>query len=366
MINLNPETLVTTIICLNFLSIGVYAFLIKQNRSSASTLFLLLFCISLGLNQLYDLLTFNNIYGYYLRFLDEFSLIVACPCLYFYVASLTQNSFRFQKKHFVHLIPALIFLLVWVFPLSLIEQYNNSFFLTMLYKYYNNILGIIYLFLINARVHQHQQTLKDISSTAGENDLSWIRIMVFILLIVICFWTLSGFEKDPYNITGYALLLFSYWLGYHIIIQKSIYTSMPTEFVVTALKPIGHRYKNSTLSISEKSEMKEHIKQFMDMEKPYLNSALTLTSLSDRLKMKPIHLSQILNEELNENFYTFINRYRVDESKKLLLDPRYSYYNILGIALEAGFNSKTTFNKAFKENTGMSPSEFQRNPTSSS
>ncbi|MFW0717668.1 helix-turn-helix domain-containing protein [Pedobacter sp. N23S346] len=250
--------------------------------------------------------------------------------------------------------------------MPIIEQYHNSSFLTILYKYYNNIQGIIYVFLINACVNQHQGILKHLSSTVHENDLSWVRIMVIILLIIVFFWTLSSFEKDIFNLTGYALLIFSYWLGYHIISQKSIYRNMPAGFEVTELKQSGHRYKNSSLTSLQKSEMIEQIRHLMETEKPYLYNELTLTSLADRLKIKPIHLSQILNEELNENFYTFINRYRVDESKKLLLDPRYSHYNILGIALEAGFNSKTTFNKAFKENTGISPSEFQRTSIRSS
>jgi AraC-like DNA-binding protein len=322
MINLNPEISVAAIICLSFFSIGLYAFLIRRNRSNASTLFLLLFCISLGLNQLYDLLAFNRVYGRYFRFLDEFSLLISFSSLYFYVVSLTQNLLRLQKKYLVHLLPMLLFLLLWVFPLPFIEQYHNSYFLQTFYKYYNNIQGIIYVFLINTRVNQHQQILKDLSSTARGNDLNWVRIMVGILLIIVFFWTLSGFEKDPFNLTGYALLIFSYWLGYHIIVQKSIDTGMPAEFERTELRERKNRYKNSTLSVLEKSQMAEHMKHFMSTEKPYLNNELTLTSLADRLKMKPIHLSQILNEEFNENFYTFINRYRVNESQKLLLDPR--------------------------------------------
>jgi YesN/AraC family two-component response regulator len=222
------------------------------------------------------------------------------------------------------------------------------------------------VFLINDLINQHQQILKDLTSTARENDLNWVRVMVILLLIAIVFWTLSGFEKDTLNLTGYSLLIFSYWLGYHIIAQKGIYRSMPSEFEVTELKQREKRYKNSTLSVPEKSEMTERIRHFMETEKPYLNNELTLTSLADRLQMKPIHLSQILNEEFNENFYSFINRHRVTESKKLLLEPRYSHYNILGIALESGFNSKTTFNKAFKEHTGISPSEFQRTSTRAS
>ena len=65
-----------------------------------------------------------------------------------------------------------------------------------------------------------------------------------------------------------------------------------------------------------------------------------------------------MNEGFGENFYKFINRFRIEESQRLLLNPAFNHFNILGIAFEAGFNSKATFNKTFKENIGISPSEF--------
>jgi YesN/AraC family two-component response regulator len=98
--------------------------------------------------------------------------------------------------------------------------------------------------------------------------------------------------------------------------------------------------------------------QHMAQAKPYLESDLTLTALAKSLDLNPYHLSQVLNEGFGENFYKFINRYRVEESKRLLLNPAFSHYTLLAIASEAGFSSKTTFNKTFKEHTGLTPSEF--------
>lgn len=71
------------------------------------------------------------------------------------------------------------------------------------------------------------------------------------------------------------------------------------------------------------------------------------------------HLSQAINQNLNTNFYKFVNAYRVEEVKKKLKNPEFEKYSILGIAFESGFNSKSTFNKIFKEETGMTPSEFK-------
>jgi AraC-like DNA-binding protein len=118
------------------------------------------------------------------------------------------------------------------------------------------------------------------------------------------------------------------------------------------------RYRHSTLTQEYLLQAVQKIESHMAARKPYLDGDLTLTSLAGQLEINPNQLSQVLNEGLGENFYRFVNRYRVEESKRLLLDPAFAHYNILGIAFQAGFSTKSTFNKTFKELTGISPSEF--------
>ncbi|MBW7674181.1 helix-turn-helix domain-containing protein [Chryseobacterium chendengshani] len=96
----------------------------------------------------------------------------------------------------------------------------------------------------------------------------------------------------------------------------------------------------------------------MDEAKPHLEPSLNLVSLSSLLEIHPNHLSQVLNEELNQSFYKFMNSYRIEESKELLLNPLYEHYTIEAIARESGFNSKSTFNKVFRDIMGQTPSEY--------
>ena len=72
------------------------------------------------------------------------------------------------------------------------------------------------------------------------------------------------------------------------------------------------------------------------------------------------YLSQIINQKEGKNFFDFINHYRVEDVKEKLNDDAYSHFSILGVALEAGFKSKSTFNAVFKKMTGMTPSQFKR------
>ena len=104
----------------------------------------------------------------------------------------------------------------------------------------------------------------------------------------------------------------------------------------------------------------------MEQQKPYRDASLTLVSMAQKLSISVAYLSQIINKSFNQNFNDFINSYRIKESKELLLNPSDGRKNILQIAYEVGFNSKTTFNSAFKKFTGVTPSEFKKsNPLNS-
>jgi AraC-like DNA-binding protein len=161
---------------------------------------------------------------------------------------------------------------------------------------------------------------------------------------------------------GAVTLVKSYWLTYHATNQGHLFVNVRTEQIIPILEEAPTvRYRNSTLTGDDILTFKQQIEQYMSENKPYLNDDLTLTTLAEQLKLNPYYLSQVLNEGLGESFYKFINRYRVEESKRLLLDPAFKHYSILAIALEAGFSTKTTFNKTFKEHFGISPSEYRKN-----
>lgn len=102
---------------------------------------------------------------------------------------------------------------------------------------------------------------------------------------------------------------------------------------------------------------------FMDEQAPWREPDLNLGELAQRLKLPPAQLSKVLNSGCGQNFSDFINRYRVQEALRLLADPHRAHYSLVGIALESGFNSKSTFNRVFKSQLGYPPSEVAR-PTS--
>jgi AraC-like DNA-binding protein len=118
------------------------------------------------------------------------------------------------------------------------------------------------------------------------------------------------------------------------------------------------------LSEAQKKKYKNKLIQYMETQKPYLDSSLSLNDLSKKISIHHHHLSQILNTYLNQNFFDFINSYRIQESKKLLSENGRNKMTILQVLHETGFNSKSVFNTAFKKHTGMTPTQFRNSQIS--
>ena len=101
----------------------------------------------------------------------------------------------------------------------------------------------------------------------------------------------------------------------------------------------------------------------METQKPYLDGNLTILDLAAATGIPRHHITQVLNERHKRNFFTFINEYRIKEVIEKFGDPKFNNYTILAIAMDAGFNSKTTFNSFFKTQTGQTPSEYRKKMT---
>ena len=130
----------------------------------------------------------------------------------------------------------------------------------------------------------------------------------------------------------------------------------------TAYEPLKRKSNSEKESIFLDQEQlkgqKEHILEFMEREKPYLDPELNLKDLSEKLSMSRAQLSEIVNSGFNKNFNDFINQYRVENVKSMLAANKQQQLSLLGIAYESGFNSKATFNRVFKKLTNSSPSEY--------
>ena len=171
---------------------------------------------------------------------------------------------------------------------------------------------------------------------------AWAIPQTYAILTGEKFWWL-------YYPTWIGMFIMIFWLGYFMILQRDFFEVRPKHI---ATPP-------TTLS-KNTNEHYEKLLHLMQQEKLYRNPDLNMDLLAQKTALSNGYLSQIINQKEGKNFNDFVNTYRVEEVKTHLSDPNYAHYSILGIALEAGFKSKSTFNAAFKKLTGQTPSAFRR------
>ncbi|MCX6269351.1 MAG: helix-turn-helix domain-containing protein [Bacteroidetes bacterium] len=163
-----------------------------------------------------------------------------------------------------------------------------------------------------------------------------------------------------YTVSMLGITLFA---GVRGLNQKAIAVSVVAEndeiFPVTRTI----KYQGSPMTDEQKRAMAAKLEALMQNEKAFIQSDLTIDHLARRLETNSKYISQIINEFYQQNYFHYINSYRVNEAKLLLTNPANDKYSILGISSMAGFASKSTFNTAFRKFTGITPSEFrdQRN-----
>jgi ligand-binding sensor domain-containing protein/AraC-like DNA-binding protein len=174
----------------------------------------------------------------------------------------------------------------------------------------------------------------------------------------------SGDWQEEAAAFAFAILPYFYQTApfYFLLLAGSVAAAAGLFFVRRRLdrRRRQDKYRLSTLTDGKLKEYMARLERAMEMEKLYLDPDLTLVKLAESAGIPAKHLSQLINERYELNFNDFINRQRVEEAKRKLLDPAAREFKLLRIAFESGFNSKSVFNSAFKKITGLSPSEFRR------
>jgi AraC-like DNA-binding protein len=174
-------------------------------------------------------------------------------------------------------------------------------------------------------------------------------------------------HSNSFQCIFFVLPVFIYWVSFNALIHPSIFTKIPlnsndsTDFgSIKKTTDKSKKYLHSGLRIDEAIKIKKQLIQTMENQRPYLDPDLKLKKLASLLGIKTHHLSQVLNGQLNCNFYDFVNGYRIELAKKHLQDISFKHYTIEAIAYDSGFNSKSTFNTLFKKQVGQTPGQWRK------
>ena len=289
------------------------------------------------------------------------------PTFYFYVKSAAFSDFRLKYKHILHLIPFLIillFLTVTFFPLGVEEKrtilLNKTF---PLFRYgaaidfFIRAQVLFYIILSIRDLRSLRIKIRENYSSMSKTNYSWIRFIVagftvaYILSIpFLIYWNIFHKGRELVNFAS----IFIYSVYFNFIFFKAWYQPEIFSGVEESVK-----YKSSKLTKDEAGTWISKLEKYIKSNKPYLNPDLSLNQLAESIQIQPRILSQIINENYNQNFQDYINRLRVEESKIFLADP-VSRKTILEILYEVGFNTKSAYNVAFKKTTGLTPTEYKK------
>ena len=333
------------------------------------------------------------------------AILAICPLFYLYVVSLTQQEFTFNSKKLIHFIPALVFFLLntpvfailtpeqskWFIINGFNEIGSNKLLAYISYIYFIWNYGVFalqivfYIYLIGKELFYHKQKIKELFSNLHQKSLNWLiwcTGLFFILLLINNTLLQTDAVDDIYVRIAYnvAMIVITAFLGFAGLQQIDIYQGISDDDIFyiddnlvfekenlnKENKPTNvhtkggssSKYKKSALSDIEKENIVNILGGLMLTKKLYLNPDLKMTDIAAEISLPRKHISQVINEKMNDNFYHYVNRYRISEAKRLLKNPENIRFSIEGIAHQSGFNSRSSFYTAFKNETGVTPSRF--------
>jgi len=301
------------------------------------------------------------------------------PCLFFYFLSLTNRDFKLSARYWPHFIlPALLlilyggkflidFLVYRPFPDTEQFQYatrgpfaewDKSEALYMVS--YASLL--FYFWLILRRFKDYRAYLVQHFSEPETVDLAWLRgsliFMGALILVMLVFYIVGHFTVHPF----YAVNWYPYFFLGIVIYYTSVngYYNSPDLFKYLQFGQIDAGKESKSGILPDLDLWKSSLQQLMEIEQPYLDPELTLSLLARKLHTHPQIVSKVINDGFGLNFSDYINSMRVEAVIRQFGDKAHHRYSLMGVAYDCGFNSKTTFNRAFKKVTGDTPAAYIR------
>ncbi len=344
------------------------------DRYLAAWLFIIAFEMILALVKV----KFLNYLPYQLPFLVV--PFIYGPLLFLYVTSLISEKPRFRPINLLHFLPFMILFVIAFFfkdikgqenPSVPFPQDNPSWFARSIYNILIFSSISLYTSLVLVLVVRHRKRIKEqFSFHSSRITLTWLFFVTLtVYLSYFLTFVVSGINIfvisvpfEPIIFTYVGLTLFSFAFSFYGYRQAAIYNRYPTGFpsMLSLKEEEPVKYAKSGLSDSSLKSVVKQLEELMKKEKLYLRPELSLADVANQLKVPRHHLTQAMNIQLGKNFYTYINEYRVKTVIDNLKKTENKQFTVLAIALESGFNSKSTFNSVFKKITGLTPSDFIR------
>lgn len=360
---LNPRSIICLIAILQGLVFSVLLAVRFRRTGQRADLCLAALLFTLCMSLVTPMIGFANVYDLN-QWLTYFPFAIAYSygvLVWLYTVFLTDSERRFARREFVLLIPAAIYLAVRFFLFAHSVEWKNWFdtnygqlFSTAVYIT-ELVWNLTFLTLAIRHYRRYRVWLDENYSDTERIKFDWLRIFLYVSAAVLI--TGAVFDFIDSFVTNLSYIQYFYFqLGLALLTYcLAVAGYLRTETIaVTFSEPVAER--RTPVAASDAERLKSRLEDFIERDRPYLDPQLTLNDLARGLGVNPSALSFTINNGFGVNFNDFVNRFRVEEVKRRLADS--GGETLIEIAFESGFNSKATFNRAFKKFTGASPTDY--------
>ena len=384
-----------------FLLAGVLA---TQGRNRTGNRFLAAAMVAFSiylLTVVYHAVQFEQVFPHFFGAAYPMPLLYG-PLIYLYAITTSDQARRLHRRDCLHFLP-FVAVVITGLPIYLMSGSEKIAFYLELQRGVRPTLlsvidplklvsGISYTVVTIVFLRRHQIRMKDSYSSLERVSLRWLLWLagaaatiwgLATVLDVVALLNHPLVRRED-DVVALAIAILVYGIGYMALRQPEILSFTASEhrgaesvLLESGTSPpsaappdlgsepasgegAARRYERSGLTEPEARALEEQLLAVMDGEHPYRDSELNLDDLARRLETTPHKLSEVLNSQLGQSFYDFVNGYRVRDVQRRIADARSKPLTILSLALDAGFSSKSTFNQVFKRHTGQTPSDYRK------
>jgi AraC-like DNA-binding protein len=303
----------------------------------------------------------------FLQHLDAGFILLYGPLFYLYARGVMFRDFKLSGRNLLHLIPYLLLTILLLSAKNLSPgtpqefitiDFPWQFYLVsaLMYAHLYVYLGLTYKSLL-----KYRKIIKNKYSQIDQINLDWLSLSINIFGLLTFVSLIHNFiilaeNQSVFMVSLILLLIFVFYFVNRVILKAL----RQPEIFAGITKNETSKYLGSNLTADQIETYKEQLLSLFRAEKPFLDPQLSLADLSEKLSISTKHLSQVINQSFNKSFFDFINSYRIQEFQQILKASRDDKMTVLEVMFQVGFNSKSSFNTAFKKETGQTPTEFRK------
>ena len=363
--------------------------LVNKSKERSANVYIGLFILCMCLDNTNTLLSKTSFYndnpGLFL-WLSSASFLFF-PLMYFYIRAVAYKGYKRKWGDSIHAILFILFIVATLFQyhlqptdvqLRILTGADgfDKWFLPSTYVLLH-LQAITYLVLSIHVVLRFKQIVKENYSNINKRNYKWILQLTFVfvyfvatglILNILRFGVDEAYDGILFNVLAPINIAFLIWIIYKALSQPYLFNGIDANIKLLGeylkerelLKKESERNTASKESRNKDNELKLKLENLMNEQEPFLEPSLTIYDLAKILDLKSMELSVFLNRHLNRNFFDFINEYRINKAMELFKNTDDKKLTVLEVLYEVGFNSKSSFNTAFKKFTGQTPSEFRK------